>query len=124
MGKLLNRKEGVTQGKHLEMIAQRIRIIPIIRRNLRDIHLELVQHWYSDNSEYRDKYGRIKSHLEDLMQWGPDCGYFMDTTKIILVIPETNLPHMNELFRKVGLKVVTGSRYMGALLRDTEVQKY
>ena len=45
----LHRKEGVTQGDPLAMIAYGIRVLPLIRALRRD-HPHVTQPWYADNA--------------------------------------------------------------------------
>ena len=52
--------------------------------------------------------------------WGPARGYFPEPTKSILVVSEKNVPRANAYFRGMGIKVVTGSRYLGGYMRELE----
>ena len=64
------------------------------------------------------------SHFRDLQLKGPARGYFPKSTKSILVVSEKNLPRAKEYFRRMGVQVVTGSRYLGGYIgeRETEAQ--
>ena len=54
---------------------------------------------------------------------GPPRGYFPDSTKIILVVAPSNVARAGEFFRGMGIKVVTGSRYLGGFIGDGEAEK-
>ena len=51
----------------------------------------------------------------------PACGYFLDQTKIILVISARNVPWDKKCFDRMRLKVLTGSLYLGRFLGDTKL---
>ena len=64
------------------------------------------------------------AHLRDLQLKGPAQGYFTEPTKSILVVAERNVPRAKEYFRGMGIKIVTGSQYLGGFVgeRETESQ--
>ena len=66
----------------------------------------------------------VMSHFRDLHLKGPARGYFTEPTKSILVVAEQNVPRATEYFRGMGIKIVTGSRYLGGFVgeRETEIQ--
>ena len=53
----------------------------------------------------------ILAHFRDLQAWGAPRGYFLQLTKSILVIALRNVAKSEELFRCMGMRVVTSSRY-------------
>ena len=55
----------------------------------------------------------IMEHLRDLQGRGPARGYYPDPTKRILVVAPGNVAQAEEHFRGLGIKVVTGHRYLG-----------
>ena len=61
-------------------------------------------------------------HFRDLQMKGPARGYFPDPTKNILVVSEQNVPRATEYFRRMGVKVVTGSRYLGGFVGERETE--
>ena len=69
------------------------------------------------------KLRHILDHLWDLQVRDTPRGYSPDTTNIILVVVPSNVAHAEELFRGMGLKVVTGSRYHGGFIREGEAEK-
>ena len=56
------------------------------------------------------------------MRREPARRYFSVPTGIILVISEKRVPQNNMYFDRMRIRVVTGNRYLGGLLRDVEVQ--
>ena len=62
------------------------------------------------------------SHFRDLQLKGPARGYFPEPTKSILVVSEQNVPRSKEYFRRMGVQVVTGSRYLGGYVGERETE--
>ena len=120
-GHFLHSKEGVTQGDPLAMIAYGIGVLPLIRVLRRD-HLQFTQPWYADDAGAGGKFEAVMAHFRDLQLKGPARGYFPEPTKSILVVSEHNVPRATEYFRGMGMKIVTGSRYLGGFVgeRGTE----
>ena len=63
------------------------------------------------------------ARLKDFQARGPPRGYFLDLTKILLVVASRNVDRGEEFFREMGLQVVTGSRYLGGFIRDRAAEK-
>ena len=61
-------------------------------------------------------------HLRDLQAWGPARGYYPEPTKSIVVVAPGNVARAEEHFRGLGIKVVTGHRYLGGYIRDKEAE--
>ena len=64
-GHFLHRKEGVTQGDPLAMIAYGIGVLPLIRE-LQDAHLRVTQTWYVDDAGAGGTFQHILEHSRDL----------------------------------------------------------
>ena len=64
------------------------------------------------------KISHILAHLRDLQARGLPRGYLPQTTKSILVVDPRNVAREEEFYRKMGLKVVTGSWYVGGFIWD------
>ena len=80
----LHRKEGLTQGHLLSMIAYGIGVLPLIR-DLRDAHTSVIQPWYADEVGKGGDFGhsgtyRQGSHRRDtswnqlIVSWLWPCG--------------------------------------------------
>ena len=64
----------------------------------------------------------IQRYLDDiLLKSYPPLRYFLDPTNSILVISEKN-QHAQTFIWVWGMKVVTGSRYLGRLIREAGAQ--
>ena len=61
--------------------------------------------------------------FRDLQLKGPARGYFPEPTKSILVVSEKNVPRAKEYFRRMGVQVVTGSRYLGGCIGEQEKEE-
>ena len=122
-GHFLHSKEGVTQGDPLAMIAYGISVLPLIRVLRRD-HSQVTQPWYADDAGAGGNFEAVMAHFRDLQLKGPARGYFPELTKSILVVAEKNVPRATEYFRRMGIKVLTGNRYLGGFVgeRGTERQ--
>ena len=118
----LHSKEGVTQGGPLAMIAYGIGVPPLIRE-LRGAHPRVTQPWYTDDSGAVRKFSHILEHLWDLQARGPSGGYEPDQKKIILVVAPGNVARAEEFFRGMGIRVVTGHRYLGGFISDREAEE-
>ena len=117
----MHSKEGVNQGDPLAMITYGIGVLPLIR-DLRRDHHRVTQPWYADNVGAGGKFGDVMAHFRDLQLRGPARGYFPEPTKSILVVAERNVPRAKENFCRMGLQVVTGSRYLGGFVGERETE--
>ena len=57
-------------------------------------------------------------HFWDLKAWGPPQGYFPEPTNSIFVVSPQNLAREQYFFLGVGIKIVTGSQYLGGFVGD------
>ena len=53
---------------------------------------------------------------------GPPRGYLPEPTKSILVVAPRNVSRAEDFFQGMGIKVVTGSCYLGGFVGDWEVE--
>ena len=120
-GHFLHSKEGVTQGDPLAMIAYGIGVLILIR-DLRRAYPRVTQTWYADDVGAGGKFEEIMDHFRDLQLKGPARGYYPEPTKRILVVAERNVARAKEYFRGMGIKVVTGSRYLGGFLGEMDAE--
>ena len=61
-------------------------------------------------------------HLWDLQARVPERGYYLQPTKIILVVAPGNVARAEEFFWGWGIKVVMGHRYLGGYIGDREAE--
>ena len=121
-GHFLHSKEEVTQGDPLAMIVYGIGVLPLIRELWGD-HPHVTQLCYSDDAGAGGKFIHILVYLWYLQVQGLPRGYYLVPTKIILVVAPRNLARSEELFRGMGIKVVTGHQYLGGFIGDSEAEK-
>ena len=62
------------------------------------------------------------AHLQDLQERGRPRGYFPEPTKSILVVAPRNVAQAEDFFRGMGIKVVTGNRYLGVFIGDSDAE--
>ena len=117
-GHFLHSKEGVTQGDPLAMIAYGIRVLHLIRE-LWGAHPQVTQSWYADDAGAGGKLQQILEQFQDLKARGPARGYYPELIKSILVVAPGNAARTEEHFPGLGIRVVTGHRYLG----DTRGQR-
>ena len=86
-------------------------------------HPAVAHTWYTDNTSLGDKFVDIKDHMENLITLGPSCGYFIDPTKIILVVSKKYFLQEQDLFWGLGLLVVTENRYFGGFLWESPARQ-
>ena len=114
-GHLLHSKEGVNQGDPLSMIEYGIGVLSL-SREFQGSHPHVTQPWYADDTGAGGKFTNILEHLRDLHVWGPARGYYLEPTKSILVLAPGNVSQAEEHFRGLGIRVVTGHRYLGGYI--------
>ena len=73
------------------MIADGLGILPIACY-LHTAHPGVIQPWYADDARSGGTFGGIYWHLDDLMVRESPQGYFLESTKTILVVPPWNFP--------------------------------
>ena len=106
----------MNQGYPLYMIAYGIGVLPLIR-DIRGANPRVTQPWYADDAGAGGGFGHILEHFQYLQARGPPRGYFLDTTKSILVVAPRNVARAEKFFRGMGVKIVTGSHYLGFFVR-------
>ena len=116
-GHFLHSKEGVTHWYPLSMIAYGIGVLPLIR-DLWYAHPLITQPWCVDDVLAGGKFRHIMEHFQGLQLRGPVRGYFPEPTKSILVVAQRNVARAEELFHGMGIKIVTGRRYIRGFVRD------
>ena len=121
-GHFLHIKEGVTQGDPLNMITYSIGVLPLIQE-LRDAHPRLTQPWYANDAGAGGTFQQVQEHFWDLQARGPAQGYYPEPTKSILVVAPGNVARVEELFRGLGIRVVTGHRYLGGFIGNVEAER-
>ena len=78
--------------------------------------------WYADDAGAGGQFGDVMGHFRDPQLRGPAQGYFPEPTKSILVVADRNVPRAKEYFRGMGIKIVTGSQYLGRFIGERETE--
>ena len=112
----MHSKEGVTQGNPLAMISFSSPSPGIFRATTPGS----LSHGMLMMRGARGEFSNIMENLRDLQAGGPARGYYPEPTKIILVVAPVNLARAKEHFSGLGIRVVTGNRYLGGYIGDKE----
>ena len=89
--------------------------LPLIRKL--NIECKLDRHlWYADDSGAGATFDDLEKYFELLKVYGPSYGYTPQPHKCILVTSDRNLSSAKSKFERYGMKVVTGSRYLGGFI--------
>jgi hypothetical protein len=86
---LFGSKEGVTQGDPLSMFAYGVSLLLLIQQ-LKDEIPDVFQPWYADDAGGGGNFWNIRKYFEQLVELGPEYGYFPEPSKSILVVKEHN----------------------------------
>ena len=103
------------------MMAYGIRVLFLIRE-FPGAHPCVTQPWYVDDAGAGGKVTSIFEHLWDLQVRGPSWGYYLEPTKIILVVAPGNVSRVDEFCRGLGIRVVTGHCYLGGYIESKEAE--
>ena len=104
------------------MIAYGIGVLPLIRE-LREAHPRVTQPWYADDAGAEGTFQQVHEHFRDLQVRGPARGYYLDPTKSILVVALGNVAWDEEHIWGLGIRVVTGHRYLGVFIGDADAER-
>ena len=59
-------------------------------------------------------------HFVKLQAIGPNCGYYPEPTKSILIVPPHSLEDAETAFADLDFKVTTGSSYLGSFIGEMD----
>ena len=110
-------REGVTQGDPLSMCFYAVALMPLVMK-LKS--LDWTQTWYADDSACTGSLPDVKRWFELLMKEGPKYGYHPEPSKSILVVGNQFKDQAKLLFGSFGVKIVSGSRFLGGYVGDDE----
>ena len=65
----------------------------------------------------------MQAHFLDLQARGPARGYYPEPNKSILAMAQGNVARAEEHFRGLGIRVVTGHRYLGGFIGDAAAER-
>ena len=110
----------MTQGDPLSMMLYAVAVLPLIR-SLED-SCEWVQNWYADDSSCVGELSFVRRWFDRLLIDSPAYGYFPEPSKTVLVVGSSDLERASDLFRDLfrdlGVSVVTGSRFLPGFVRE------
>ena len=107
-------KERVTQGDPLSMMLYAVAILPLI--HLLKNPKRWTQNWYADDSACVATLPSLHAWFSQLLSGGPAFGYLPQPAKTVLVVGPSCVNQAASLFADLGIKVVSGSRFLGILL--------
>ena len=111
-------REGVTQGDPLSMLLYAAAMMPLV--NSLRCREQYQQSWYADDSACAGSLNSIHSWLDCLIERGPTYGYFPEPTKSVVVVASKYVEIAKSAFQNVGVKVVTGHRFLGGVVGERE----
>ena len=107
-------KEGVTQGDPLAMLLYGLAVLPLVRE-LKNSN-KWKQNWYADDSACLAQLLLVREWFDRLMVEGPKYGYFPKPEKCYLIVHPDFILQADNIFRDLGIKVVTGQRFLGGFI--------
>ena len=119
MFSFLHIREGVTQGDPLDMAADVIGVIPLIKW-LKEAYPDVNQPWYVDDDGEIGMFNKIGLYFNLLKQFGLGRGYYPKPPKRIPIVHPDNIAVRKEFGLRHRFKVCTGTRYLGYFIGDDE----
>ena len=113
----LNRREDVTEGDPLVMIAYGISILPLIK-NFKQKIPDVKHTCYADNNKALDTFARIETYFNLLIRQGLGHWYYSKLSKIVLILHPENIEARKVFGACHKFKVCTGTRYLGGYIGD------
>ena len=80
----------------------------------------MTQPWYADDSIALSNFARFKECFHLLEQHSPGQGYYLEPSKIVLIVHTNNLKDRKLFGLCRGFKLYMGARYLGGYIRDDE----
>ena len=78
---------------------------------------------YADDAWTGGTLQQVQEHFRDLQARGPARGYYPEPTKSVFVVAPGNVARAQENFRGLGIRVVTGHRYLGGFIGDADAER-
>ena len=109
-------KEGVTQGDPLSMFMYAIGTLPLIHSLRKPSCWTRV--WYADDASAGGCLSDIRDWFSLLCSRGPAYGHFPEPSKSLVVVDEHFRSEAESLFQGLGVRIVSGHRYLGGFIGD------
>ena len=78
------------------------------------------QSWFADDSSCCANFLALRRWWDLLVLHGPSFGYHPEALKFVLIVHPSFLGEATRLFGDVGIRVVTGSRFLGGYIGNEE----
>ena len=112
-GETILSQEGTTQGDPLAMAMYALALVPMIAR-LSNIVKKV---WYADDAAAAGQLADLYTWWDMLCDIGPQFGYFVNSSKTLLIVKETHLLLAYSNFGDTGVQFTAeGRRYLWAAL--------
>ena len=106
------------QGDPLSMLLYAVAMMPLV--NSLRCREQYRQSWCADDSACAGPLKSIHSWLDLLIERGPTYGYFPEPTKSVVVVASKYGEIAKSTFQNMGVKVVTGHRFLGGVVGEME----
>jgi hypothetical protein len=99
------------------MFIYSIGLLPLIRQ-LKPEFPEVQQPWYADDVGAGGKFEAIRCQFVRLKEIRPNFGYYPESSKSILIVPQHNYDAALDYFSDLTFTVTTGLRYLGGFIGE------
>ena len=120
--KQLLSQEGVTQGDPLSMVLYGLALVPL-GKILRDEFPTILQPWYADDAAMSGIAHNIAPVMDRLMELGPQCGYYPEPEKSIVVCTEETRDAVEKHLGRFNFRFSMGERYIGGFVGSDEARE-
>ena len=105
------------------MITYGICILPLIN-NLKWEIPDATQPWYAENAGELGTFVIIETYFNFLTHQGSERRYHPKPSKIVLIVHPENTKAGKDFYKRHGLRVCTGTRYLRSYIKDDESKRY
>ena len=113
--KVLQSREGTTQGDPLAMAMYGLAILPLIEKVSDD---NLIQKWYADDGNAAGSVEALKVLLSNLKLHGPSFGY--NVIKCHLITKAEVVSDAKNVFKGEEVDIIDGSRVLGSVIGNVD----
>ena len=103
------------------MITYAILLLPMIRILQKEL-LDIFQPWYADDGAGMAPIPSLLQFFDHLTVLGPKYGYFLEKSKLILIVESKEMVRAKELSGSYSFDVTTGTRYLGSFIGEKGAQ--
>lgn len=108
---------GVAQGCPLSMFLYGLTLVPLIKK-LQHLHPNCTQIFFADDGNAGGTWAQLRQYWSSLCKLGPQYGYFPNSTKTKLLVPEQSLQNAQSYLRlhRLQFQLKTGNRFLGGFI--------